>query len=456
MSHKKKIYTIIGIIACASALLVIIFGSQITKNLTGNLNNINPSVVNIPGTNRANDKNLNQNSDATFTALPLKQSCSAYFSGLKPANIIADFPFKPTLSYKDAAEKLAFWYRAPLASQVSTSMAVTMEDLIRISYLPQVDFTKQVNLFYSYFGLNLGNKNISGIISPQELNTVISKIINTINTYTKNINNVQITFNVVNDSLITITYDDFFPGKYGYNLGIDPGDNSMNAGTSFFDVKEPNLYMDAIKKVGIMDNPLVDLPFFRYKYLDSIDANGQSKMSGQQAIITLKLKEPLYDGRKYTLEIDPLLFDRSVKGKMNVDRFDMGNSTMSEMCFPPSKFEFSKVGASKVFNYNGGGNTALNGIVIEDDIWNSWNGVPLFAAAYSQDGRNIDIQPGQLKWSIVGAGNGTISYPEYPGIPGSKQALLHFNDLPGQITVKVEYNGFSDQKTLYYVGGNQI
>ena len=317
--------------------------------------------------------------------------------------------------------------------------------------MPDVDFTEQVELFYDYLGLDISDVGIDSNISEDELNSVIEEINVISNTYELEVADVNFVFNVMDNKTIVITFADYSAGEYGWINGVDPeyGGYTMDAGIHYFDLETVTLVEeDTDSEVDIDDF------YFDTNGIYALDAEGDSYLLENQAYVNIELGEELQDGETYVLELPPIALSKEVKGAMNIDVYDVGAVSSKNVYFPESQFEFVN-NSAKEFAYSGDGNDTLEGIIITSDIWNSWNDLPVSATAYSQDGRALHIDAGDLEWSIV-EGDGSLLEVEDLGFPGQSRTKLHFNNVDTSITIRVEYHGLENEKTLYYVGGNTV
>lgn len=379
-----------------------------------------------------------KNSNVTFEVTGANEDVSAYFNSLKTGGLNGTGVTLPT-TYKQAAYDLIFYWQTAMNGQNDINfLAKIVNHLKRIPFMPDVDFSPEIRTFYNYFGLDASNLNINATITTSDLETVINNIKEKANTYQRPVDDLKISFLVKNSRTISIIFDGMQEGEYGWINGWDPQyERVVDAGNDHFNLQPNSLIItnDAGEEIAIAK------AFFESKYAKGIDENGKEYIKNISSFVEIQLEDDLQDRTNYVLQLKPLMFRKDIRGHSNIARVAPG-LYFTNVYLPASKFEFVNNSAKK-FYYTGRGNQNLAGVAIENDILTTWNNLPLRAIAYSEDGRTLDIEPGQLQWSIVD-GRGEI-FTDAAGIP-----RLRFGSINSEITVKVRYHGFEDTQILYY------
>lgn len=396
---------------------------------------LDPTVVSVVA---------NKNSNVTFRVIDEDEDVSAYFNSLKTDDLNGTGVNLPT-TYKQAVYDLRIYWLAAMNGQNDINfLADVVGPLIRIAFMPDVDFSSEIRAFYNYFGLDATGLDINAAMTASDLETIIDSIKEKANTYSRPVADLKISFLVENSRKISILFDKISVGEYVWINGWDPQYEKVLDGSSTQFTLQPD-------SLTITDDAAREVPiakaFFDSKRVLGIDENGEELVKDLYSFVEIQLTEDLQDDTNYTLQLKPLIFRKDVRGHSNVDRIDSG-AYFTNVYLPSSEFEFIN-NSAREFNYVGPGNQNLAGIVIENDILTSWNNLPLQAIAYSEDGRTLDIEPGQLQWSIV-EGSGEIT-TNADGMP-----RLRFDSINSQITVKVRYHGFEDTRVLYYRAGAEI
>lgn len=387
----------------------------------------------------------NKNSNVTFQVMEDNSDVSPYFNSLKtrPFNGI-EITLPKT--YMQAADDLVSYWQVAFSGQVDIDfLAKIFSPIRRIASMNDIDFTEEVITFYEYFGINMDGKDVNDNITDADLTAVIDDIQEKSNSYNRIVDDLRISFLVDNPRKISIIFADKYIGEYGWLEGWDPEyENTVDAGIDHFQLELESL----TEQDSGTEVPITKVIFDSNRIM-GVDANGMQITESIYSFADIELGADLEDGKTYLLKLKPLIFRKDIYGNYNVDGMISQSWYYTNVYLPASEFEFAN-NSAKEFNYTGSGNQNLAGVAIENDILIGWNNLPLSALAYSEDGRTLDVEPGQLEWSIAsGSGEIIIGTDDADdGIP-----KLRFDSIDSQITVMVQYQGFEDTRTIYYRSG---
>lgn len=400
----------------------------------------------------------NKNSNVTFRVIEDDSDVSAYFNSFFQG--IQNNPPEPVettvvpQTYMQTAYDLAVHYGVALTSgQIDIDfLAKIVGPIRRIAFMNDVDFTREVRAFYEYFGVNMDGKDINDDITDAELTAVINDIEEKSNLYNRVVDDLKISFLVDNPRKISIIFADKAIEQYNWTAWPENSDLwDPEYENSLIRLEyENSLSWRPLELESLMEQdngtevPITKI-IFDTTYIKGVDANGMEIIESIHSSADIELGADLEDGKTYLLKLKPLLFGKLVHGNFNIDRFMSQSLYYTNVYLPASEFEFVN-NSAKEFNYTGSGNQNLAGVAIENDILTGWNDLGLSALAYSEDGRTLDVEPGQLQWSIA-SGPGDIITGTY-GMPE-----LRFDSIDSQVTVMVQYQGFEDTRTIYYRSG---
>lgn len=380
----------------------------------------------------------NKNSNVTFQVMDSDSDVSSYFNSLKtrPFN---DLGITLPKTYIQAAYDLVLYWKLAFSGQMDIDfLAKIVVPIQRIAFMNDIDFTEEVMAFYEYFGINMNGRDINDNITEADLTAVIDDMQEKSNLYNRAIDDLKISFLVDNPRKISIIFADKHIGEYGWLEGWDPEyENTINGGIDQFQLELESL----TEQDSETEIPITKVTFDT-RIITGVDENNMQITESIYSFANIELGTDLEDGKTYLLKLKPLLFRKDIYGNYNVDRIMLQSPHYTNVYLPASEFEFAN-NSAKEFNYTGSGNQNLAGVAIESDILTGWNDLDLSALAYSEDGRTLDVEPGQLEWSVItGSGEIIIGTDEIP--------QLRFDSIDSQVTVMVQYQGFEDTRTIYY------
>ena len=380
----------------------------------------------------------NKNSNVTISVTQPDADYSSYFNALKtqpgssiPQQIDTNAMSFSNETYKSAAYKIANYY---LAYPLKLDMPFGFDDILstvrRAKDLADSQVQTQVVNFYKTFGVTI--RAINDPAPQSDINTVVQAIVAMENTYKNTVPNVAISLNTVSDKQVELSFNNYCNGTYYWFKGFDLNQLIPDAGDGIFDFQNVKITSSSGQQVPISNTVNTCEPIIR-------NVNGKQITDHVVGGYQINLQNPLVDGETYTLKVGPTLLQKRINtGAMGI----FGQGVFDRNAVLPATTVTFQRNSAKEYVYNGYDTSTAGVAIIGDVLW-SWPSGEIDAVPYDKNNYPKDFNAADIKWSVV-SGNAKIAYDR---ALGSNQ--ITFNAV-GPVTIKVEYNGFSDERTIYY------